>query len=146
MGDDLSPDDAPVKHALDGDRLSFYHGIGVLAARPEIDQRTAAPVIEDELVAEDLGDRTFHGSGISVLQFADGARLQQHHVLRLPALGKLDAAGARRRSDGKHGKGDSRQQVAARNMPARGRRWVRILKGITFAHRWLLSSRWMERA
>jgi hypothetical protein len=122
MRDDLGPDDAPVKHALDGDRLSPYRGIGVLAAGSEIDQCTATPVIEDELVAEYFGDRAFHRSGISVLQFADGARLQQHHVLRLPALGKLDAAGACRGSDGKHGKRNSRQQAAARNMPARRRR------------------------
>lgn len=122
MGDDLGSDDAPVKHALDGDRLSLYDDVGVFAARSEIDQRAAAPIIEDELVAEYLGDGAFHGGGISVLQFADSARLQQHHVLRLPALGKLDAAGACHGSDGKHGKRDSRQQAAARNMPARRRR------------------------
>ncbi|MBN9047258.1 MAG: hypothetical protein J0H18_16565 [Rhizobiales bacterium] len=59
--------DAPVKHALDGYRLSFRHDIGVLALWSEINQRTAAPVIKDELIAEYLGDRAFHGSGISVL-------------------------------------------------------------------------------
>jgi hypothetical protein len=135
----MGMNDTAVEHALDGHRLPHDHGIGVLAARPEIDQRMTAPVIEDELVAEYLGNGAFHGSGISVPQRGDSDRLQEHHVPRPPALGKLDAGGACRSADGKNGERGSRQQAVTRT-PSRGRGLVRLRERITFTHGWLLSS------
>ncbi|WP_333815781.1 hypothetical protein [Tabrizicola sp.] len=99
MRDDLGVKDASVKPALDNDRLSLCHSIEILAAWPQIDERMAAPVVEDELVPENLGNGTFHGSGVPVLQSRDRGRLQQHDLLRAPALCKLETDSTRRSTD-----------------------------------------------
>jgi hypothetical protein len=103
MRDDLRVDDPTIENALDGDGFALGNRIGILAPGAEIDQRAAAAVVEDEFVAEYLGDVAPHGSRASVLQFVDRARLKQHDALRLPTLRKFYPAGAGGRAYDEHG-------------------------------------------
>jgi hypothetical protein len=105
MRDDLGVQDPTIEPALDRDGFALGDHIGVLAPGAEIDQRTAAAVIEDEFIAEDLGDVALHGSWASVLQPADRGRLKQHDALGLPTLRELHPAGAGGCTDEKNGKG-----------------------------------------
>lgn len=91
---DLSVDDTPVEHALDGDRLSFGHHIGILATRPKIDQGTPTAVIDDEFVAEHVGDTAADCGRVAWRQSVDRSRLQKHNAARLPILRDLHPTGA----------------------------------------------------
>jgi hypothetical protein len=120
MRQDPGVHDASVEHALDSHGFSLDDGVGILAAGPEVDQGAAHAVVEDELVAEDLRDASFHGDRISSRQLVDGGRLKQHDALRLPVLSHLDSACACGRANDKHGKRYSRQQAAMSALPRRG--------------------------
>jgi hypothetical protein len=111
--------DSAVEHALDGHGFSLDDGVAILTAGPEIDQGASRAIVENELVAEDLGDASLHGDGVCSLQLVDGHRLQQHDTLRLPALGHLDAACARGRAGNQHGERGPCQQAARPALPAR---------------------------
>ncbi|WP_167529303.1 hypothetical protein [Bradyrhizobium macuxiense] len=119
-------DDSPVEHALHGDGLTSGHRIGVLPARPEIDQCPTAAVVDDELVAEYLGHAPLDGDRTSRLQRIDGGRLQQHDAPRLPLLGDSHPAGAGGSTAHEHGERRSCQQTSMPGLPPRRGRWVRI--------------------
>ena len=53
---DLRMDDAPVENTLDSDGLTLGNRVGIFSSRPEIDQRPAAAVLDDELVTKNLGN------------------------------------------------------------------------------------------
>ncbi|WP_420133392.1 hypothetical protein [Rhodopseudomonas sp.] len=122
MRDDLGAHHAAVEHALHGDGLAACHRVDIVAARPEIDQRPAAAVVENELVAEDLGDAAFHRDRLARLHLIDAGRLQQHHARRLPVLRQFHAARTSRGADGQNRECDAAQKAVTPVKAARGRR------------------------
>ncbi len=116
----------PIEPALDHEDLALGHRIGIFTAWPEIDQRATAAVVDDELVAEDLGDAAMHGRRRAGLQRVDGRRLQQHDATRLPLLGEPHAAGSGSSADREHGKRYACEQTAMPGLRARGGRRAHI--------------------
>jgi hypothetical protein len=104
--------DASVENALDSDGLTLGDRTGIFSARPEIDQRSAAAVLDDELVAENLEDVAPDSGEAAGLQSVDRDRLQQHDASRLPILGDLHSAGAGGCSSGEDGKYRTREQAS----------------------------------
>ncbi|WP_338697648.1 hypothetical protein V5279_12405 [Bradyrhizobium sp. 26S5] len=119
-------DDPPLEYALNRDGLAFGHRISILAAWPEVDQRTAAAVVDDELVAENLGDAAPHRGRTSRLQRIDGGRLQQHDAVRLPILGESHSTAAGGSADREYSKRYPCQQGSMPRLSARRERWVGI--------------------
>src|ERR1700761_7070668 len=109
---DLRMDDAPVENTLDSDGLTLGNRAGILSSRPEIDQRPATAVLDDELVTKNLGNVAPNSGDATGLQSVDRDRLQKHDAPRLPILCDLHPSGAGGRSDGEDGKYRSREQVS----------------------------------
>jgi hypothetical protein len=136
---DASVHHSTIEPALNGNDFAFDDRIRVFPARSQVDERAAAAVVKNELVAEDIGDAALHGNIVSVLQLADRGRLQQHDALRLPALGDFHTAGAGRGANQQDGQRDASQPAAVPRLSACKPRRVLIL-WLCFVHRTLLLS------
>jgi hypothetical protein len=86
--------DAAIEATLDRHRFPLGHDRSIFPTRSGIDQRAAGGILNDELVAEDVGDLAFDGHRGGLAHIADRCRLQQHHALRLPVLRQPSAARA----------------------------------------------------
>jgi hypothetical protein len=113
MDQDLRADDPAIKAALNRHRFVFADDGTAIAARSEIDEHASAAVLQNEFVAEDLGDIAFRRSRLIVLQLRDRRWLQQHDALRLPALGELRSAGPGGCADDEHGERDTAEHYLA---------------------------------
>ncbi|MBR1207531.1 MULTISPECIES: hypothetical protein [unclassified Bradyrhizobium] len=116
-------DDPALEYALDRHGLAFGHQAGTFSARSEVDQRPTAAVVDDELVAENLGDAAAHRGWTSRLQRIDGGRLQQHDAARLPILGESHPTRAAGSTDGEYGECCTCQQGSMPRLSARRGRW-----------------------
>ncbi len=54
MNNDIGSNDASVESPLHGDGFAFGHDHAILPARPGVDKRASAAVLNQEFVAEDF--------------------------------------------------------------------------------------------
>jgi hypothetical protein len=140
MDQHLGVDEAAVEHSLHRDRLAFGHFIAVVATRSKIDEGAAAIVLQDELVAKDLGHSAFYGDRTVRLHPADRTRRQEHDGLRLAAIGGTLRHGSAGKGSGQHRAGHAHEQPRTPRAKTAGRRERRAdgaKKGI-FCHLRLL--------
>jgi hypothetical protein len=82
MRQKLRHNEAALEAALHHDLLALGDDGTALALRSELDQGPAGVVLQDELVAEDLGDAALHGDHVVRLHLVDGGGREQHDRLR----------------------------------------------------------------
>ena len=104
MHEHLRIDHATVEPALHRDRFILGDVLAASTTRAGFDQRAAAVVLDDELVAEDLGHAALHGDRRwSSVILSIGPGCNSITLLGLPALREPAAAGAGRRAGREYG-------------------------------------------
>ncbi|WP_164602541.1 hypothetical protein [Rhodopseudomonas sp. BR0M22] len=127
MRDNLGTHDTAIEDSLHGHSLALRHRVGVLASRPEIDQRAAASIVENKLVTVDLRNATLDRHGLIGLHLIDGGWRQQHHALRLPVLRELHAPRACRCPYDENRQRDAAEKAAMTREATYRQRGVRIV-------------------
>jgi hypothetical protein len=94
--------EAIVEAALYRDGFIFCNEAAIIAGRSCFDQSLAAVVLDDELVAIDLGDLAFDGHQAPGGHRRDRDRRDRRHLRR--RMGNLHRSGTTGRPDGKHDK------------------------------------------
>ncbi|MBY0320514.1 MAG: hypothetical protein K2X72_17440 [Reyranella sp.] len=108
VGHELGMNEAALEVALHRDDLPLHDSGAVFAQRPELDQRAPGIVLEDELVAEDLGHGAFHRDHVVGLHLGDRDRRQQEDLRGLP-VGRRRRRRRRRRGHLGDGEGGCAQ-------------------------------------
>jgi hypothetical protein len=79
MRDRLGMNRSMLKSALNGHRFGLGDQVCGLAAAAGVHEGTSAVVLNDELIAEDLGDLTLHRDLAPVAHGRDRGRRKHHH-------------------------------------------------------------------
>ena len=79
MRDQLSMEKAVLEAALHGHAFGLRHELAALTAGAGLDEGAPAIVLNDELIAEDLGDLTLDRDFAPVAHGRDRGRRKHHH-------------------------------------------------------------------
>jgi len=127
-------DQTAIEQSLHSDVFALSRHVDAIAARTEVDQRSAAVVLKNEKVPESFGHAALHRDRTAFLHIADGRRLKQHNASWLPALCKPGATRAGGDTDREHGEQTTREHtfvvILQKEAPRRGRR----RRGVLFTH------------